>query len=47
MASAYDVNSGRVAEAIIAIEYAIDNTPEIYKLAMAKKDHDTATEASG
>jgi hypothetical protein len=47
VASAYDVNSGRVAEAIIAIEYAIDNTPEIYKLAMAKKDYDTATEASG
>lgn len=29
-------NSGRVAEAIIAVEYAIEHTLEVYKLAKKK-----------
>lgn len=33
IAKMYDVNAGRVAEAVLAVEYAVTNIKEVYGLA--------------
>lgn len=37
LAMLFDVNSGRVSEAITAIEYAANNVKKIYQMAIAEK----------